>query len=294
MRASIDIGTNTLLMLVEESTNKYTNYHSIARLGENLHSTGVISENAKNRAKVILEEYRQILQIYGAYSLRCVGTAALRKARNSEQVCNEFFSILNVPIEVISGEEEAYYTFIGTIENEEPSIVIDIGGGSTEIVFGSSKSGIVWRNSFQIGAVTFTELFRNSENVAHSIREKVVTELKSIPSDIISLIQSVPYIYANAGTPTTLAAVAMELDVFDESKVNGYKLQYHLLKELEQKFHQIPLNELKNMIGVHPERADILPAGTSILTSIFEFFSFNVCLVSTKGLRYGVLHSVQF
>jgi exopolyphosphatase/guanosine-5'-triphosphate,3'-diphosphate pyrophosphatase len=293
MRASIDIGTNTLLMLVEEAANTYANYHRIARLGENLHSSGVISENALTRATVILEEYRQILLQYDSYSLRCVGTAALRKAKNSEQICKEFSSILSVPIEVISGEEEAYYTFMGTVENEEPSVVIDIGGGSTEIVIGSSKSGIVWRNSFQIGAVTLTEQFRNSDTVLNSIREKVVSELQSIPSDIISLIQSAPYVYANAGTPTTLAAVAMELDVFDESKVNGYKLEYQLLKDLEQKFHQIPLNELKSVIGVHPDRADILPAGTSILSSLFEFFSFNACLVSTKGLRYGVLQSIK-
>lgn len=293
VKAAIDIGTNTLLMLVETNTNEFVNVHRIARLGEKLLSTGSISKSALERACKILSEYYLLLTEYREYSLRVVGTAALRIAINSQQVTEEFSKHIHSPIEIISGEEEAKYTFLGTIENEEPSVVIDIGGGSTEIVYGSKKNGIEWRNSFPIGAVTCTEQFHDLQDISTLITNKVFKELQSIPVDIRNKIVSAEYIYANAGTPTTIAAVAQNLKTFDETKVHRYIIRNEILAELEQVFHIKTVEELKNMNGVHPDRADILPAGTTILKAIFEYFALNSCLVSTKGLRYGVIHSIK-
>lgn len=292
VKAAIDIGTNTLLMLVETKTNEFVNVHRIARLGEKLHSTGVISESALERASNILREYYQLLGEYGNYSLRVVGTAALRIAKNSEQICEELSQHILSPIEVISGEDEAQYTFLGTIENEEPSVVIDIGGGSTEIVYGSKQYGIEWRNSFPIGAVTCTEQIYDLSDKSSHIINKVFKELHAIPREIRTKIASTEFMYANAGTPTTIAAVAQNLQTFDESKVHNYSIRTEILSELEKVFHSKTVDELKSMNGVHPDRADILPAGTSILKACFEFFGVNSCLVSTKGLRYGVIQSI--
>jgi len=292
VKAAIDIGTNTLLMLVETNSEQFVNVHRIARLGEKLHSTGIISESALERACKILSEYYLLLGEYGNYSLRVVGTAALRIAKNSSQISEELSKHIHSPIEIISGEEEAKYTFLGTIENDEPSVVIDIGGGSTEIVYGSKKNGIEWRNSFLIGAVTCTEQFDDLQDKSIHITNKVFEELQVIPDEFRKKIASTKFIYANAGTPTTIAAVAQNLETFEESKVHNYKIFYEILAELEQVFHTKSIEELKSMNGVHPDRADILPAGTSILKACFEFFEFNSCLVSTKGLRYGVIQSI--
>lgn len=292
VKVAIDIGTNTLLMLIETDQHQYTNVHRIARLGEKLHSTGYISELALMRACSILDEYFELLQHYGTYTLRVVGTAALRIAANSTEVIHTLTQHIHAPIEIISGDEEAQYTFLGTVENDEPSVVIDIGGGSTEIVYGSKNDGIVWRNSFPIGAVTCTERFHQAPNKSSLIQELVFNELHSIPDEIRKDIETTSYIYANAGTPTTVAAVAQNLEIYDESKVHNYEIQYEQLSHFEQLFHLISIEDLKVMNGVHPDRADILPAGTSILKAIFEFFRVNSCLVSTKGLRYGVIQTI--
>jgi exopolyphosphatase/guanosine-5'-triphosphate,3'-diphosphate pyrophosphatase len=292
VKVAIDIGTNTLLMLIETAQHQYTNVHRIARLGEKLHSTGIISQVALERACLILDEYYELLQNYGTYTLRVVGTAALRIASNSKDVLNTLTQHIHAPIEIISGDEEAQYTFLGTIENNEPSVVIDIGGGSTEIVYGTKNDGIVWRNSFPIGAVTCTERFYDAPNKSSLIKELVFKELYSIPNEIQKNIATSSFIYANAGTPTTIAAVAQNLENYDESKVHNFKLQIEQLSHFEQIFHSISIEELKGMNGVHPERADILPSGTSILKSLFQFFRINSCLVSTKGLRYGVIQTI--
>jgi len=293
VKVAIDIGTNTLLMLIETAQHQFTNVHRIARLGEKLQSTGSISETALERASLILDEYYELLQNYGTYSLRVVGTAALRIASNSKKVTEKLTQHIHAPIEVISGDEEAKYTFLGTIENNEPSVVIDIGGGSTEIVYGSRENGILWRNSFPIGAVTCTERFVDELDKSNRIQELVFNELKSIPKEIQKNIKTSSYIYANAGTPTTIAAVAQNLVIYDETKVHNYIIQYEQLSHFEQLFHSNSIEEVKRMKGVHPDRADILPAGTSILKSIVEFFRVNSCLVSTKGLRYGVIQSIK-
>lgn len=292
VKVAIDIGTNTLLMLIETAQHQYTNVHRIARLGEKLHSTGYISQSALERACLILDEYYELLQNYGTYTLRVVGTAALRIASNSKDVLNTLTQHIHAPIEIISGDEEAQYTFLGTVENDEPSVVIDIGGGSTEIVYGSKNNGIVWRNSFPIGAVTCTERFVDESDKSTHIHELVFNELLSIPDKIQKNIASSSFIYANAGTPTTLAAVAQNLEIYDEYKVHNYKIQFEQLCHFEQLFHSISIEELKGMNGVHPDRADILPAGTTILKAILKFFNINSCLVSTKGLRYGVIQTI--
>jgi exopolyphosphatase/guanosine-5'-triphosphate,3'-diphosphate pyrophosphatase len=293
VKVAIDIGTNTLLMLIQTELNEYINVHRIARMGEKLHSTGFISEQAVDRACKILDEYYELLHDFGTYSLCVVGTAALRNASNSKSITDKLTQHIHAPIEIISGDEEAMYTFLGTIENEELSVVIDVGGGSTEIVLGTKKSGIEWRNSFPLGAVTFTEQFHDKENKSTLVQEKVFNELRTIPIEIQKTIVSAKYVYANAGTPTTIAAVAQKLETYDESKVQNYEIEYDALSKFEQLFHSMTVDELRSIVGVHPDRADILPAGTSILKSIFEFFPLKSCLVSTKGLRYGVIHSIK-
>ncbi len=294
VRAAIDIGTNTLLMLIEKKDKTFINEHRIARLGENLQVTGMISSNAMQRAAIILKEYKKLLDTYEPFTLKIVGTAALRNANNSKEVISVLSEVINCPIEIISGEEEATLTFKGTVENSETSVVVDIGGGSTEIVFGSLDTGIIWRKSFPFGAVVLTELCNNKENKSQIIRNFITPFLELIPKEIKFLIQNNTYIYANAGTPTTLASMELKLEIFDEKRVNGFVLQKDVLSNQEELLFLLNLEEIQKLPGVHPERADILPAGTSILLTLFQFFNLSKCIVSTKGLRYGVLQSIIY
>jgi len=205
--ASIDIGTNTILMLIGEIKNNkivriLNDEHSIARLGENVDASGIIQTSAIKRAGNILRHYYDLCSSLKVSQIRIVATSALRDAFNKDFVLAEFKKYINPEIEIISGEEEAELSFLGTVEDSSESIVIDIGGGSTEFIFGKNNN-VNHRISTQIGAVRLTErFFKNHppDTTQISLLNKYVrNELKNKLPNIQSSL-----CYAVAGTPTTI------------------------------------------------------------------------------------------
>lgn len=305
--ASIDIGTNTLLLVIGEykNTKKPTfdaadiiilnDFHSIARLGEGVGRTGVISDEAFARAAGILHHYKSLCDAHNATLIKAVATSAVRDAQNGGSVCERLGAILNCEIHCITGEEEARFSFIGTSETGNSCTVIDIGGGSTEYVTGESNS-ISHRMSLQIGAVRLHERFLlalppSPESII-AARGEIRRQLAFLPQaqtlsadgfasgDIIGV----------GGTFTTLAAIDLRLAEFDSARVHNHSMTLETVSHLTNYLLTTPLPALLENPAIHPQRADILPAGALILEETLLFFRATSCKASIKGLRYGVLY----
>jgi len=301
--AAVDIGTNTILMLIasKNSNNKIeviTNEHSIARLGEGVDQTGLICEDAVHRAENILAGYKIICNKYHVTDIRVCATSAIRDAQNSSDVRNRLGRVIEAEVETISGLEEARLSFIGTVENDDDSaLVIDIGGGSTEVIKSSVKNifddQIENRISLQTEAVRITERFlKNSPPASEDIntaRKSIIKELGKLTFNADDAI-----IYAVAGTPVTIASAALGLKIFDYSKVHGYVLNRDTLEEIFSKFKAATVDELIKDYGIPPKRADLICAGTLILETILDKFNKSKCVVSAHGLRYGILKKMMF
>ena len=290
--AAIDIGTNTLLMLIGRKNSRgeweiLRDEHNIARLGQGVDSERKIQPQAVERAKQILSGYKKICEEFSVHKIRAVGTSALRDAKNRAEVCAELSSVIGAPVEVIPGDEEARLSFLGTIEGGERSTVIDIGGGSTEIITGEQYS-VRTKISLNIGAVRLTERFFLSlpadEDKMYTAKNYIRQELSRVEK-----IRS-GRIFAVAGTPTTLAAVDQNLPEFSADRIHGHILTGEKISALRSRFLSSTVEEILRLPGVHPKRADILPAGTLILEEILAFLGAESCRVSVKGLRYGILY----
>ncbi|GAB1430755.1 Ppx/GppA phosphatase family protein [Ignavibacteria bacterium] len=285
--AAIDIGTNTLLMTIGERTHGGTlrvlrDEHSIARLGAGVDAAGNIGSEAIERAANILRHYRTICDELNVQTVVAVGTSALRDAANRDKVCAALGNIIGAEIRVIDGATEAALSFRGTTESNAPAVVIDIGGGSTEIIAGRNCL-IEYRESVNIGAVRLTERFFDTlppkKETVYAVTEFIFRQLP----DTLPTYHPI----AVAGTATTLAAIAC--GGFFPERIYGYKLSLDEATAITERLLRLSPPEIIAIPGVHSQRADILPAGAVILISIMKKFNLNACTISTRGLRFGVL-----
>ncbi len=308
--SSIDIGTNTMLMVIgeqvpvaqaERNTFKKTDIsiicdiHSIARLGEGVDQTGHISDEAFARAASIASQYKALCSKEGVELVKAVATSAVRDAKNGHSVCERLGAILGCEIRCISGDEEAKFSFTGANETVDLQTVADIGGGSTEYCTGENKT-LLHRMSLQIGAVRLHErYFRSLPPSLHAVdsaRQEIRKQLALLPQaeamrrgDFVSGI-----ITGVGGTFTTLAAIDLQLSEFDSHRVHNHVMTVETVSAITDYLLTTSLSKLLENPAIHPQRADILPAGSLILEETLLFFGAASCLASTKGLRYGVLY----
>lgn len=292
--AGIDIGTNTLLLLImsKDMDGRVTilhDEHRIARLGEGINQTGSIAQSAIQRARLILEEYAAILSQYHGIQVRAIATSAMRDATNAQVVKAELEQALGFPIEIISGLEEASLTFLGSREEFPNPVIIDIGGGSTEIM--QLKNDTEAFMSLDIGAVRLSDQFikqlpieKDTLNQAQSYLREMLDGCSISPDSTI---------IATAGTPTTLAAMDLCIDDLSSPNIHGHELSIQKIASMSDRLLSSTLEEIVSIPGVHPQRADILPAGTLILRIILEHLQAKSCIVSKKGLRFGIVQSMM-
>lgn len=297
IKAGIDIGTNTILMIIgaaavqEEEWTVLEDQHRIARLGEGLDATGLITEGAVARASVILEDYRKLCSDYGVTTIDAVATSALRNAMNGSEVKAVLEAVIQAPIEVLSGQDEAFITFSGVAAKcVNPCTVIDIGGGSTEYIAGFSR--IVYAaHSQEFGAVRFTERFGlgqlpSASNVSLA-RNVVHRELVSVQNDLKRFANE--DIIAVSGTPTSLAILDLGLTSFDKEKIEGHVLTAEAVSYWADRLLRMSQQDRAILPGIDPNRIDILPAGALILDESLKMLQYAHCSVSVKGLRHGVM-----
>lgn len=297
--SSIDIGTNTVLMatvqiLSDGTTRVLGDEHAIARLGKGVDAHRRIDDDAVERVATVLRRYRGVATSLGAERIVCFGTSALRDASNREDFIEQIRARTGCEVTVLSGDEEARYTFSGAlfglddfIDASAPCAVLDIGGGSTELAVGTRAGGVVQSMSIDIGAVRLTERFFAAAppaptelSLARHWTESLVASMFDLPSSATLI--------GVAGTVTTLGALASGHDRFDENLLNGYRLTSEAIAQWVGRLSAMRLDDIRALKGVHPERADILLGGAIILDAAIARLRVDSIMVSTRGVRYGM------
>jgi exopolyphosphatase/guanosine-5'-triphosphate,3'-diphosphate pyrophosphatase len=299
--AFIDVGTNTVLCLIADvrDTGRFRvldDLAEIARLGQGVDQTGMISPAGEERAMAILARYRERCDDLGVEEITAVGTSALRDAKNSDQVRAHIRDALGIDIRVISGAEEAEYSFLavrrGLSHLADELVVIDIGGGSTEFILGN-KNGVSRALSIDVGSVRLTERYLHSDPVCAeevtAMGTAIEAHLAVIRSEIIAQASS-PTLVGIAGTFTTLAAIEKKLARYSASQVHGSVLNLPEVKRQVAMLQSRTIAERKQIAGLEPKRADVIFAGAYLIEKIMGLFGASQVVVSDQGVRYGLLH----
>ncbi|MDZ7344596.1 MAG: Ppx/GppA family phosphatase [candidate division KSB1 bacterium] len=303
--ASFDLGTNTFLLLIADVSDGRIDpifeRETIVRLGKGVDAAGNLNAEAMQRGLACLRDYVALAKQYGAEQIFAAGTSALRDAANRDEFLRLAEKKVGIRIEIISGETEAKLTFAGVLSNMShlpgPIAVLDIGGGSTEVVIGEPNSlqldtsRSLQARSLDIGSVRLTERFLQSDPVQPEevarLREQTTTALRSYwPVETLAPVRTV---IGTAGTITTLAAMALGMDEYTPHRFENFSLSQPQLREIIAELIRRPIAERKKMRGLSPARADVILAGALILEIFFEVYHFNEIVVSDRGLRYGML-----
>lgn len=301
--ASIDIGTNTVILLIAEIDaakgliSPLYNEQRIPRLGKNIHSSKSISKAKINELIQILQDYDKAIRSFNCEKTFITATNALRIASNKNEIKRIIKNELNLEINIVSGEQEADLTFNGAayqFNDDSKSLVIDIGGGSTEIIYGK-KSDIIYKKSYQIGVVAAKEKFFRHSPPLPSETLSFQNELKRVFNDLKKEHFIFDRAIAIAGTPTTLAAIKLNLSEYNEELLEGLKLNrneiMNLLREIKTLKDADILKKYKAMVK---GREDVILSGAVILLFLMELLYIDEVIVSTKGIRYGVIYNELF
>lgn len=292
--AVIDLGTNSALLLVGDIENgkirEIDQQVLTVRLGQDLVSTGEIQPEAVKRCMHAVLTLMEKAGKLGVRSTQIVGTHVFRAARNGQSVARQIQRATGCPVEILSEREEALRSFLGATWGrgfEETFLLTDIGGGSTELILGSERAvENVW--SLPLGAVTLTERYAIRSPLTDADKEKLEEEIKTSLSALPNMKTPSSFV-AVGGTATTLAALALNLDRYDAQQVDGHRLSHLQVNRLYNTLSAATLEEKRNRLAFYPDRADIIVAGTAILSMMMHLFSLPFVTVSDRGLRHGIL-----
>lgn len=296
--ASIDIGSNSVLLLVAEvnrGTKEITVIKDLLRLpgiSRGLLPGKKISLEAVERLFSVLSEYFIIIRNYKCDSVLLSGTSALRIASNADDIKERIKNECNADLKILTGKEEAELAFKGTQSYEyrnELRLVIDIGGGSTELIYGHSK--ILYNRSFNIGVVSLTEKYL-MKNIPSNFKLLEMNEYLNKVFGMLRIPLRAPYNgIALAGTPVTLACIKNGLSSYNEYDVEGTVLNYQDIQNLYYKLSNLtPENILMLYHQVVKGREDLILNGCYILLYIMKLLMLDKVIVSTKGVRYGAIY----
>ena len=294
--ASIDIGTNTILLLIAKveggEIHPLLEIETVARLGEGVQKNGLLLIEAMDRGLQTLAQYLKWCQEMEVQKIFAVGTSALREAKNSEDFLKLAKEKLNFSIEVISGEEEAQLSFLAVAKDlgelKDPILVVDVGGGSTEFILGKGGQISQWV-SLPLGSVRFTEQFLRSDPVQEEEWEKMERKIRELIVNIPHSQEPLSMV-AVGGTATTLASVEQGLEEFIPEKIHHFLLKKEALRNQLFLYRSKTVEERKKIPGLPIARADVILAGGAILYLAMEELECHSVLISCHGVRYGLLY----
>lgn len=272
--ATIDVGTNSVKLLVAEARNgrvrPLEERVTITRLGEGVEKSGHISRPAMDRTLEALVDFREHARSRRAWNIAAVGTRVLRAAKNAGEFVKRCRGELDLDVRVLSGPEEARLAFLGATEGKTGVAALDIGGGSTEIM--TLRSAKSWN----VGAVTLTERFGDDvEAMAREVRRAV--KPGTLPRRLIGI----------GGAVATAVAIQRKRDL-TPGIVHGRRLSIGQVREMRDRLAAMTLEERKHVTGLEPARADIIVAGLTILAEVMEKARFSSMTASARGLRHGL------
>ncbi|MFD5479409.1 Ppx/GppA phosphatase family protein [Streptomyces hawaiiensis] len=308
--AAVDCGTNSIRLLVADAdpaTGELADLDrrmTIVRLGQGVDRTGRLAPEALQRTFAACREYAGIIKEHGAERLRFVATSASRDAENRDEFVRGVLDILGVEPEVISGDQEAAFSFTGATKElaggdhfPKPYLVVDIGGGSTEFVVGDDR--VRAARSVDIGCVRMTE--------RHLVRDGVVSDppsaerIAAMRADIEAALdlaeQTVPLREARtlvglAGSVTTVSAIAQDLPEYDSEAIHHSRVSYDRVREITEWLLRSTHAERAAVPSMHPGRVDVIGAGALVLLSIMERIGAREVVVSEHDILDGIAWSV--
>lgn len=293
--AAIDVGTNSVLLLVAEKRADgrfvaVAERADITRLGQGVDATKTLHPEAIERTLSAIERFAREARELGAQKLVVSATSAARDASNGSVFIDGAKQRAQVDVEIISGDEEARLSFASAYSDFGPGplVVLDIGGGSTEFIFGDAKGHIEFRRSFEVGAVRLTERHVRTDPPSPA-------ELGAISTALAEQFAQLPTppegfkMVAVAGTATTLAAVARRIEPYDPNLVHGATLTLGEVEGALNRLASLPVHLRKSVPGLQPKRADVIVTGASIFREAMKAVHVTEVTVSDRGLRWGLL-----
>lgn len=296
--ASLDIGSNTALMLVADLRDgqwqRVEDHAEICRVSEGLDASGVLAEAPVARTRAVIEGYAERARILGVDRIVATGTAPFRRAANGAEVAASLSASLGATINVVSGEREAELALLATRDafREHPALtVVDIGGASTEII-AARADGTRDLVSIDLGSVRLTERCVTHHPYTRADRETLrgaIGEALGGPA-VRALLAGEPRpLVGIAGTVTTLCTASLELETWDADRVHGHALPLAEIDRLAVALSHLSVAQRAALPGIAAKRADVLPAGAMLLSAIAVAADVSEVLVSDRGVRWGRL-----
>lgn len=296
--AAIDIGTNTVLLTVGEinprGLESLVDRATMTRLGKGVDRTRRFDDEALSRTRACLSDYANVVRELGVCEVRVVGTSAARDAADDPRLSRMVEDLFGAPLEILSGEEEAKGAFWGALDelpHEEASrVVLDVGGGSTEVVVGTLREGVTRFVSMDVGSVRLSErCFRHDPpekgEIEHA-REEIARAMRASPLPFASRLP-----VGIAGTITTLASLSLGLRAFDAATLHGCVVTTPRLEALVDDLLRKSSQE-RVLMGVEAGRADVIAAGGLITLLVCQALRADALVTSVRGLRYGILREL--
>ncbi|MBQ9424138.1 MAG: Ppx/GppA family phosphatase, partial [Pyramidobacter sp.] len=299
-KAIIDVGTNSIkFCLAEETGNgsysvvKDTN--DIARLGEGLKETGLIGPEPLERNAQSVANFAAEAKAAGADEVVAVGTMALRTAKNAAAFIARVKELCGVELKVLSGEEEAQYSYVAVMSGIEGAadadlVTMDTGGGSTEFVFGTAGK-IVRKFSLNVGAVRFTEQYLSQMPVAAEKLAEAQAQIKKELSEG-GVSGPVKFLVGMGGTVTSMASVKHKMAKYDPDVIQGSTLTLDDINAQIADYAAKTLDQRREIVGLQPKRADVILAGACIVKAVLELTGAHELTVSDRSLRHGLMYEL--
>ncbi|MFO7592122.1 MAG: Ppx/GppA phosphatase family protein [Acidimicrobiia bacterium] len=302
---AVDIGTNSVRLLVAEIDDgagpdapltTLDRRMTITRLGAGVDATRVLATDAIERTAEVLRDYRRALDELDVATVRATATSAARDAQNRADFFDAATDALGVTPELLSGEEEARLSFLGAtagLDAPAPYLVVDIGGGSTELVVGTD--GPEHLASIDMGCVRVTEQWLASDppspeelsNAVSAARDELADTLRAVPE-----LREAATVLGLAGTITTVAAIEQGLAEYDRDRIHHFRLDRAAAEDIFRTLALEPIAERRHNPGLDPGRVDVIVGGVVVLVSLFRVLDLDDLLVSEADILDGLARSL--
>jgi exopolyphosphatase / guanosine-5'-triphosphate,3'-diphosphate pyrophosphatase len=295
--AVVDIGTNSTRLLIGRveggPVEELARESKVTRLGQGVDATGRLAEEAVERVFGVLDDYKRLIDDHDVERTVALATSAVRDSENGDEFRAAVHDRYGFDLRTISGDEEARLTFLGATsarpDREESTLVIDIGGGSTELVTGRPGGDPDFHVSTQAGSVRQTERHLHDDPPTAGQPEALRREVRAIIEEAVpaGVRESVARGIAVAGTATQLAAIDLGLPERERDRVHGHLMQLDSVRAMLDRLASVPLEERRRTRGLDPDRAPTIVAGAAILVEAMESFGLEQIEASETDILHG-------
>jgi exopolyphosphatase/guanosine-5'-triphosphate,3'-diphosphate pyrophosphatase len=293
--AVVDIGTNSTRLLIADVENpgvyEVERRTTVTNMGRGVDHTGMICSDAVEDVCSVIADYKARYEEMGAERVMAIATSAVRDAVNGEAFIAELRERFELDARMLTGEEEAHLTYLGATAHRPeagPTLVFDIGGGSTELIVGTGRE-VGFHTSLQAGTIRQSERHLTSDPPDPHQLEDLAADIRNLIDRAVAAHPDGPpaRAIAVAGTPTSLAAIDQALEPYDSGRVHGYRLGMKPIQRMLSRLSCLPLAERLRVPGLHPGRAPTIVAGTVILVQVMRAFGLQEIEVSELDILHG-------